>query len=99
MTAAIVTTHFIERVNQRVGDMDPHELAHALDWAITNNRTDLVEYAGRIRRDGTRAWRFRSPSGRRFLAIACTDRERIRWITVLAEGQTAIGPNRREITA
>ncbi|APX88659.1 hypothetical protein BV394_02030 [Brevirhabdus pacifica] len=69
-----VTSHFRERVAQRVGGaLDPEELAAALDWAISENRSDLVEYVGRRNRRGVRVFRFRAaPDGRMFLAVIDT---------------------------
>lgn len=81
-----ITEHWCQRVRERIGeDVCPTQLANALSWAIRENRTDLVEYAGRIWRDGRRLFRFRSPDGRRFLAVVDTNQGR--FVSVLAGGQ------------
>jgi hypothetical protein len=81
------TEHFRQRVRERIGgDIDPDFLALGIVWAIDNDRRDLVQYVGRVTKQGLRAFRFRVPGGRRFVALVNTTEKRC--ITVLrAEGQ------------
>ncbi len=81
--AGKVTAHWRLRVRQRIGKaVCPDLLALGLFWAIDAHRHDLVAYLGRVRRDGVRAFRFRIPDGRYFVALL--DMERRSAITVLA---------------
>lgn len=81
--AGKITAHWRQRVRQRIGRaVCPDLLALGLFWAIDAHRHDLVAYLGRVRRDGVRAFRFRIPDGRFFVALL--DMERRRAITVLA---------------
>lgn len=78
-----VTAHWRQRVGQRIGPtVCPELLARALFWAIDARRHDLVAYVGRVRRDGVRAFRFRVPDGRIFVALLDTEQRSA--ITVLA---------------
>lgn len=78
-----VTAHWRQRVGQRIGaTVCPDLLARALFWAIDAHCHDLVAYLGRVRRDGLRAFRFRIPDGRIFVALLDTERRSA--VTVLA---------------
>ena len=78
-----ITAHWRMRVRQRISvTACPELLAHALFWAVDARRHDLVAYVGRVRRDGVRAFRFRVPDGRFFVALLDTERRSA--ITVLA---------------
>lgn len=53
-------------------------------WVIAEGRDDLVEYVGRVSRDGKRLFRFRVPDGRYFYALVSTAHGRC--VTVLPPG-------------
>lgn len=79
------TAHFIARVRERVGPhVDPIEIADGIIWAIQSGRDDLVEYVGRVSRDGKRLFRFRVPDGRYFYALVSTAHSRC--VTILPPG-------------
>ncbi|WP_333830994.1 hypothetical protein [Pararhodobacter sp.] len=83
MAPGRATAHWRQRVGQRIGaSVCPELLALGLFWAIDTRRDDLVAYLGRVRRDGVRAFRFRVPDGRYFVALLDTERRSA--ITVLA---------------
>ena len=84
-----MTGHWIQRVNERIGNVDPSLLWDGLQWAIDQRRTDLVEYVGRTSREGTRAFRFCVPDGRTFVAIINTNLGVP--ITVLDKGEFLAG--------
>lgn len=65
-------THWNERVQERIGTVDPDVLHQGLVWAIKNDRTDLVQAIGRVSRDGKRVFKFRVPDGRVFFALVNT---------------------------
>ena len=80
-----VTTHWMQRVRERIGPhVCPFETWAAIRWAIDAGRTDLVEYVGRLNRDGRRVWKFRTPDGRYWFCIV--DTEKWRPITVYEDG-------------
>ncbi len=66
-------THWHERVNERIGNVDPDELAQGIVWAIENDRTDLVRAVARVSRTGRRVFRFKTPDGRVFFALVDTN--------------------------
>ena len=68
-----ITAHWCQRVRERVGVAEcPVVLARAIFWAIDHHRDDMVQYLGRVRRDGVRAFRFRTVDGRYFVALLNT---------------------------
>lgn len=84
---AQITTHWRQRVLERIGpDVCPYLLADELLRAIAQGDQRRVEFLGRLRRDGIRAFRFALLGGRVFVALVETDR----WvaITVLGEGHS-----------
>lgn len=82
-----VTLHWRERVAQRIGaGVCPDRLAAELMAAIAAGDQRRVEFLGRVRRDGTRAFRFALLGGRIFVALIETGRGTL--VTVLGEGQT-----------
>lgn len=85
MCQVVVTAHWRQRVGERIGSgVCPDELARALLWAIDHRRDDLVRFVGRVRRDGVRAFRFRVPDGRIYLALINVERRSV--VTVLQQG-------------
>ena len=83
--SVVVTDHFKERVNQRIGDVDPVELAERLFWAIENDRRDVARFLGRQNfNKGRRVFEFKTPDGRTFGAVLNT--RTMTAITVVCEG-------------
>jgi hypothetical protein len=54
-----ITLHWKERVPQRIGRVDPVDLALSLLDAIRREAWHLVEFVGRVSREGLRLFRFR----------------------------------------
>ena len=86
MSGAVrITAHWRERVAQRIGPhVCPDSLARGIWQAIDAQRGDLVAYVGRVRRDGTRAFRFRLKDGRYFVALVNAESRAM--VTVLSDG-------------
>jgi hypothetical protein len=85
LEAGVTTQHWRDRVQERIGNVDPATLAEGIIWAIENNRTDLVEFVGRLGKTGKRLFRFRVPDGRSFCAVINTDTMAL--VTCLSEGE------------
>lgn len=84
--AAAASLHWCQRVRERIGpDVCPWMLSAALFIAIDRGDAARVEFLGRVRRDGVRAFRFRLACGRVFVALLQTDRRVA--VTVLGRGQ------------
>ena len=81
----MTTQHWRDRVQERIGNVDPALLAKGIVWAIQNNRTDLVEFMERLSKSGKRLFRFRVPDGRLFCVVVNTDTMAL--ITCLSEGE------------
>ena len=75
-----MTTHFLERVAERVAEVDPIELRKGLIWAIRNDRWDLVRFVCRADRNQRRWFEFATPSGKTFFALM--DMDQIAPVTV-----------------
>ena len=67
-----MTHHWKQRVRERIGNVDPKVLWDGIVWALENNRTDLVEYVCRVNKNGLRAFRFRTPDERFWVALVNT---------------------------
>ena len=82
-----VSNHFVSRAVERMGctEDEAREIGQNLIWAIQNERWDVVEFIGRVSRDGNRVFRFRwAPTGRRWYALINT--KDLVCITVLTPG-------------
>lgn len=84
-----VSKHFIFRARERLAydHAQAQELGEGLFWAIDRQREDLVEFIGRVSRDGKRLFRFRAANGRHYYALL--DTESRTCVTVLPPGYTA----------
>jgi hypothetical protein len=75
-----MTTHFLERVQERIGNVDGEQLRAGILWAIENERRDLVRFVCRADRNNRRFFEFAVPDGRTFAVLV--DMRRMAPVTV-----------------
>jgi len=81
------TTHFIDRVRERIGvHVNGERLADALCEAIRTENTGRAQFVSRVDRSGKRIFRFRTADRRTFYALVDTDQ--MVCITIMPPGFT-----------